>query len=122
MTQSAGKKSERPMEGPPGAVQGASPEIDWSSEPVPVHANFASIGSSEEEFALVFGATSPSGKKTSDGRNLGRIVSSVRVSPSTFYKVLTVMVNLWNRWVEREGGPKDAPRFVQVSREGGDKP
>jgi hypothetical protein len=121
MAASEGKRSERPAEGAPHAgALNVLPDVDWDTEPVPVHANFASIGSSDEDFAIVFGALSGNGRKTPAGRPVGRLVSSIRVSPATFYRTLTAMISIWNTWVERDGGPKDAPRFVQVSGKEGD--
>lgn len=89
-------------------------EVDWSTEPPPVHANFASISSSPEDFAIVFCSVPPSGKATPEGRFLGRIVSSVRMSPATFYKVIVAMVGVWNRFAE-QSLPPDAPRFREHS-------
>lgn len=89
------------------------PEIDWGSEPLPLHANFATIASSEEEFSIIFGAVSPSGRLTEDGRNHGRFVSSLRMSPSTFYRTLAVMIGVWNKWAADKG----VPTFVQTKEE-----
>jgi hypothetical protein len=108
MAQPEGASAERPAT--PAARPESAAEIDWSTEPPALHASFATIASSDEEFSIVFGAVSPNLETTPTGKTFGRIVSSLRMSPGTFYRTLAVMVEIWNRWAT----PKNLPRFVQI--------
>ena len=93
-----------------------SPEVnilvDWSTEPPPLHANFASISSAQDEFAIVFCSLSPSGSRNADGSKLGRIGASVRMNPGIFYRTTVAMIHIWNRWAHEH--LNEAPLFIQV--------
>jgi hypothetical protein len=109
MAQTEEKKPQNGTDEVPRRNPDLPPEVDWKTEPLPLHVNFATVASSDEEFSIVFGAVSPQGKTTADGRNFGTFVSSLRMSPGTFYRTLVVMIDIWNRWADNKRLPKFAP-------------
>jgi hypothetical protein len=99
----------------PGASRPVEVRVDWRSEPPPVFSNFATIASKPEEFALVFCSISLEGV-VDEGQTsavAGRIVASVRTTPSAYYNLLQAMATVWNRWVEANPARGGEPRFVE---------
>jgi hypothetical protein len=99
-----------------GAQQQVAVRVLWETEPPAVYANFAQVQCRGEEFALVFASFSPEGPVPVPGEKLNavnaRIVSSVRLTPQTYFNLIQAMTRNWNRFVEdtfTEGG---APVFI----------
>lgn len=78
-------------------------QIDWTVEPPALFVNYATIAAAQEEFALVLCAISP-GDPATVGTSKQKIirarpVSSIRMTPGTFWKVLMAMGTTWNKFV-----------------------
>jgi len=88
----------------------------WDTEPPAVYANFAQVQCRGEEFAMVFASFSPEGPVPVPGEKLNavnaRIVSSVRLTPQTYFNLIQAMTRNWNRFVEDTFNEGGAPVFI----------
>jgi len=94
----------------------AAVRVLWDTEPPAVYANFAQVQCRGEEFAMVFASFSPEGPVPVPGEKLNavnaRIVSSVRLTPQTYFNLIQAMTRNWNRFVEDTFNEGGAPVFI----------
>lgn len=77
--------------------------VDWSTEGIPAAANGLQILHRATGFALLFTDMTPfPGRGSPDGtagNERAAIVASLRIDPDSFFRMLCVMNNSWNRYV-----------------------
>jgi hypothetical protein len=101
-------------------TRGATPpdtNVDWSTEETPAFVNGARVLCSGEDVALVFTefqnfsgrAALPGGVAPRE-----RVVSSLRMTPSTFFQIMASFASTWNQYVLENEKPDVVPRFKLI--------
>jgi len=83
-------------------------ELDWSTQPRPVFANFAQVSHTANEFILFFGDYMLTPKVAEEikagGPAKAPIVAVVRTTPSTMFAIIHALIGNWNKYVENTKG------------------
>jgi hypothetical protein len=92
-------------------------DVDWASEDTPAYVNGARVLCSAEDVAMVFTEFQKfAGRGALPGSVAPRerVVSSLRMTPNTFFQVMASFASTWNQYVLEHEKPDLVPRFKLI--------
>ncbi len=96
------------------AAAGGTLPVDWSTEPTPAYANGGHVVHTPRDFAVLFTELAPfPGRGSGEaGRELAKIVASLRMTPDIYFQMLCMLTSNWNKFAAEMIDPRmRKPRF-----------